>query len=152
MYSSTCHLPLIIGPGVRAINTALSPSSRVSPNDPESMWKANATSQAPSVGVDVNGGSAEKMQGQATVQLQFSKYSPSNDHFGLLASAMDVSSCLGTESRYGDRNIAGRRSRLGPRGAGGSGRDGTHPVYRRSLAMSISRLFGRLLLNVRNRR
>ena len=36
-------------------------------------------------GLEVNGAAAEKMQGHATVQLQFSKYSPRSDHVGLLS-------------------------------------------------------------------
>jgi hypothetical protein len=55
------------------------------------MWNANATSQAPSVGGELNGAAAEKMQGQTMVQLQFSKYSPENDQWVLPGSAMPCS-------------------------------------------------------------
>jgi hypothetical protein len=40
------------------------------------MWKAKATSQAPSVGLEVKGWFGESRQGHTTAQLQFSKYSP----------------------------------------------------------------------------
>ena len=55
------------------MTTALRPSSDVSPNAPSSMWKANGTSHAPCVGVEVIGGFVEKRHGQTTSQLQFSK-------------------------------------------------------------------------------
>src|SRR5215213_3328013 len=77
-----------MGPGVRAIIPTLSPSRETSPKAPSSRWKAKATSQAPSVGEDVNGAEVEKIQGQATVQLQFSKYSPRSDHAGTAVSAI----------------------------------------------------------------
>src|SRR5918997_4588421 len=80
-----------MGPGVRAIMTTLRPSRVVSPKVPSSRWNANTTSQAPSVGDEVSGAAGEKRQGQVTVQLQFSKYSPRRDHAGAAVSAMNTS-------------------------------------------------------------
>src|SRR5262249_58423669 len=63
-------------PGERPNMATFKPSSGMLLELPLVMWKPQAHSQAPCVGFEVKGPVGEKVQGHTTVQLQFSRKSP----------------------------------------------------------------------------